>query len=91
MSDYDWCAIFAVAGLIAVVAWYSCGPAAANDQAAWDASTGARGEDEVHDAVAKARAARTPAVEQEPGDPYSDDRIQLELMFIPRQRTEDHR
>lgn len=58
MSDYDWCAIFAVAGLIAVVAWYSCGPGNPDDQTAWDASTAARTEDEVRDAVAKIRETR---------------------------------
>ncbi|MGW7329696.1 hypothetical protein ACWGIU_14100 [Streptomyces sp. NPDC054840] len=41
--------------------------------------------------VAKVRAARTAAVETQPGDPYSDDRIAAELIFIPQQRTEDHR
>lgn len=34
-----------------------------------------------------------PAIETEPGDPHSDDRIDLELMFIPHQtrRTEENR
>lgn len=32
------------------------------------------------------RALRTTAIEQQPGDPYSDDRIALEQMFIPTQR-----
>ncbi|MGW6946132.1 hypothetical protein ACWGHD_04315 [Streptomyces xanthophaeus] len=57
MSAYDWCAIAAVTGLITVIAWYSCGPAAANDQAAWDASTAARTEADVQEDLAKARAA----------------------------------
>ncbi|WP_327738407.1 hypothetical protein OG749_36095 [Streptomyces nojiriensis] len=44
--------------------------------------------------VARVRAARTVAVETQPGDPYSDDRIAAELCFIPHQtrrspRTED--
>lgn len=38
--------------------------------------------------LARFKAGRlTPAaVEQQPGDPYSDDRIELERMFIPAQR-----
>lgn len=34
-----------------------------------------------------------PAIETEPGDPHSDDRIDLELMFSPHQtrRTEEDR
>ncbi|WP_412078987.1 hypothetical protein ACLF6K_37220 [Streptomyces xanthophaeus] len=57
MSAYDWCAIFAVAGLIAVVAWYSCGPASARDQAAWDASTAVRTEADVQADLTEARRA----------------------------------
>jgi hypothetical protein len=43
--------------------------------------------------VAAWRALRDaePAIDTEPGDPYSDDRITAELIFIPHQRTEDHR
>lgn len=47
MSAYDWFAIGATAGLIALVAWYSRGPA--DDQAAWEASTAALIEDEARE------------------------------------------
>lgn len=37
------------------------------------------------------RALHAADIEQQPGDPYSDTRIEAELIFIPQQRTEDHR
>lgn len=49
-----------------------------------------RRETQVRRDVARFRAGRLtpPAVEQQPGDPYSDDRIDAELLFIPAQRKE---
>lgn len=32
-----------------------------------------------------------PVIEQQAGDPYSDTRIDAELIFIPQQRTEENR
>lgn len=92
MGPYEWALIFAVAGILAVGGWQWTRPADEPDnRAAWDASTDARTEDDVRADVTAWRARRTqPAVETEPGDPYSDDRINAELMFIPHaRRTEE--
>ncbi|WP_411102496.1 hypothetical protein [Streptomyces sp. cmx-4-9] len=82
MSAYDWFAIGAVLGLLVTVGWHCSGP----------------GPEPIPDRrpqliadLAAYRALRKAGIEQEPGDPYSDDRIAAELVFIPHQtrRTEE--
>lgn len=92
MGSWEWFAVFAVCGLIVVAAtWWNRSDDSRTYRDAWQDST--RSEDDVHADVTTWRARRNaqPAVETEPGDPYSDDRIEAELIYIPQQRTEDHR
>lgn len=82
--DLIWMCFTLAALLLLAWAWYG---ACREDQRQWRTSTQVRAD------VAQHRAWRhtQPAIETEPGDPYSDDRIAAELIYIPRQRTEDHR
>ncbi|MCX5584233.1 hypothetical protein [Streptomyces erythrochromogenes] len=83
MTAWDWAVVIAV-GLLLIIAADCCRDSDYRD--AWQEST--RTEDDVRaDATAWRKQRFQPAVDTEPGDPYSDDRIDLERMFIPTQRT----
>ncbi|MFB8393705.1 hypothetical protein [Streptomyces yangpuensis] len=87
MSAWDWAVVIAV-GLLLIVAADCCRDSDYRD--AWQESTST--EDDARADITTWRKQRTPAVDTQPGDPYSDDRIDLERMFIPTQRqhrTED--
>jgi hypothetical protein len=45
---------------------------------------------QLHADLAAYQALRDSGIEQEPGDPYSDDRINAELLFIPHQTHQTH-
>ncbi|MFK0222160.1 hypothetical protein ACIQWN_28720 [Streptomyces vinaceus] len=91
MTAWDWALLFGCCGLLAAIGVH-CARRPDDDRDAWqESTTTARTEDDVRADVAAWRRRREPAIETEAGDPYSDDRIELERMFIPQQRTEDHR
>ena len=81
MTPWDWAVLIAIGALL-IIAADCCRDSDYRD--AWQDST--RTEDDVRADVTAWRKQRTPAVDTEPGDPYSDDRIDLERMFIPTQR-----
>ncbi|MEV6580206.1 hypothetical protein AB0M92_18810 [Streptomyces sp. NPDC051582] len=90
MGPWEWFLIFAVCGLIAAAAWHwNRSDDSRGYRATWQEST--RSEDDVRADVSSWRQRREPAIETEAGDPYSDDRITAELIFIPQQRTEESR
>lgn len=92
MGAWDWAVVFAVCGLIVAAATHwNRSDDSRTYRGAWGEST--RTEDDVRADVTAWRNRRNagPAIETEAGDPYSDDRITAELIFIPQQRTEDHR
>jgi hypothetical protein len=82
MSAFDWFVVFAIAGLLATVAWHLRTP---------EAEPIPDRRPQLIADLAAYRALHKAGIEQAPGDPYSDDRLELELMFIPRQGTEEHR
>ncbi|MFE3583735.1 hypothetical protein [Streptomyces vinaceus] len=86
MGPWDWFVIFAVCGLIVATATHwNRSDDSRTYRDAWGDST--RTEDDVRADVTAWRRRKTgPAIETQPGDPYSDDRIELERMFIPAQR-----
>lgn len=82
--DAIWMCFVLAACLLLAWAWYG---ACREDRKQWRSST------QVGQDVARVKARRLapPAIEDEPGDPYSDDRIAAELCFIPNpRRTEDN-
>lgn len=82
MSAYDWCVVAAVAALLITAGSYR----PRNQRRRWQAH-----QQELR--TNQLWRIPPPAIETEPGDPHSDDRIDLELMFIPTQtrRTEEDR
>lgn len=84
--DLIWMCFTLAACLLLAWAWYG---ACREDRKQWRTSTQVR--EDVDRFRARRQTAPVPAIETEPGDPYSDDRIAAELIYIPQQRTEDHR
>lgn len=82
MSAYDWCVVAAVAALLITAGSYQ--------------PRSKRRRFRAHQQEYRTNQLwrqPPPVIETEPGDPHSDDRIDLELMYIPPQRqprTEDH-
>jgi hypothetical protein len=87
MGPWEWFVIFAVCGLIVAAATYwNRSDDSRTYRGAWGEST--RTEADVRADVTAWRTRRHagPAIETAPGDPYSDDRINAELLFIPHPR-----
>jgi hypothetical protein len=74
MTAYDWAVVVAVAGLLITAGSYR-----SRDTRRFQAH-----QQELR--TNQLWRQPPPAIETEPGDPHSDDRIDLELMFIPQQR-----
>jgi hypothetical protein len=87
MSAWDWAVLFGICGLlVATASHWNRSDDSRTYRATWQEST--RTEADVHADVTawRARKDEQPTFETEPGDPYSDDRIAAELLFIPTQR-----
>ncbi|MFE2140243.1 hypothetical protein ACFXA3_00490 [Streptomyces sp. NPDC059456] len=89
MTAWDWVVLFGSCALIALVG-YCCVRDGAKDDNRQPAARPNSRRQLLAD-LAAYRALRASGIEQQPGDPYSDDRINAELMFIPHQtrRTEE--